>query len=299
MGRAQSPTSGEVVNIIFPPPIMGRCSHSNWSLLVLISIASCLIGIHCKSEARYGYSGYRSKYSGGYYRRGYGNNYHHSSLAHKQHHGFRKYGYKIVSPQHAEKNLVKSPAEPRVPVIKSQIPAVQSRTVAADVSPRISPNKGDFKVNSPPPQPNPKPQPSHVKPVENPLPVPAPQPSFVKPKEPFIPEPQPSLVKPQPQVIPETSFPERILISPAVPAVPLQQPPVPAVPLQQPSSPSPPVPAVQLPEAPAAPFLPQPIPAVPGRPVLSGNSIEDEPSLLSDNSINTFVPMPVPAVPNL
>merc|ERR1719208_462080 len=172
------------------------------SLLVLISIASCLIGVHCKSEARYGYSGYRSKYSGGYYRRGYGNNYHHSSLAHKHHHGFRKYGYKIVSPQHAEKNLV-------------QIPAVQSRTVAADVTPRISPKidlrKGDFTVNNPPPQP-----------------------SLVKPEEPFIPEPQPSLVKPQPQVIPETSFPERILISPAVPAVPFQQP----------SSPSPPVPAV-------------------------------------------------------
>merc|ERR1719208_663397 len=174
------------------------------SLLVLISIASCLIGVHCKSEARYGYSGYRSKYSGGYYRRGYGNNYHHSSLAHKHHHGFRKYGYKIVSPQHAEKNLVKSPAEPRVPVIKSQIPAVQSRTVAADVSPRISPNidlrKGDIKVNNPPPQPLPQPQPSLVKPVENPLPELTPQPSLVKPEEPFIPEPQP-LPQPQPSLV--------------------------------------------------------------------------------------------------
>merc|ERR1719232_2445607 len=75
---------------------MAHRLSSNWSLL-LLSIASCLViqGVLSKSDARYSYSGYRSKYSPGYY--GRFSTYHSPGSHHSPGHRYRKYGYKLVS----------------------------------------------------------------------------------------------------------------------------------------------------------------------------------------------------------
>merc|ERR1712117_165738 len=84
----QSPTGSRRVNMIH--------LSSNWSLL-LLSIASCLViqDVLTKSDARYSYSGYRSKYSPGYY--GRIRTYHGPGSHHSPGHRYRKYGYKLVS----------------------------------------------------------------------------------------------------------------------------------------------------------------------------------------------------------
>merc|ERR1712117_335616 len=261
----QSPTGSCVVNISIA--IMGRI-RSNWSWLVIISVASCLICVQSKSDARYGsYSSYRSKYNPGYYSR-YGN-YHKAGPVHHHKKHVRKYGYKIVSPPH-------TPSERFIRPQPVDTKPVQQQPEQS-VSPRFSVNI-DF--NNPPPVIN------RVK-VEKPKKVVKPKPT---PQKVFKPEPKPQI----------PSFPERIsapLIVKERKTQPLPAP-VPAVPsFQPPSDPSP------LPPPPP-PILPQAFPAVPGRPIVSepsspGRQTASSSSEAVDRNVNMFVPMPVPAVPGL
>jgi len=270
---------------------------SNWSLLALISIASCLVGVLSKSEARYGsYSGYRSKYNTGYFTR-YGSNYHNTVPTplqnHKPHH-YRKYGYKIVSPpyQQQSQRFIASPD----PVITNPEPIQQ----IIQTSP----------LNS-----------EHIPSQKQ---VPSPQFSvdidFSSPQKDF---PSPISENSVAQVVevksapvkPLPAFPKRISISaPLTISEPAPQKASPApVPAPIPTPPKPsPEPAPIFKDVSSVPVLPQAVPAVPGRPVLSevGTPVSSRPassSLQTDlsildlraNSKNTFIPMPVPAVPGL
>merc|ERR1712117_249384 len=279
----QSPTGSCVVNISIA--IMGRI-RSNWSWLVIISVASCLICVQSKSDARYGsYSSYRSKYNPGYYSR-YGN-YHKAGPVHHHKKHVRKYGYKIVSPPHTPSERFIRPQPVNTKPVQQQ--------PEQSVSPRFSVNI-DF--NNPPPVIN------RVK-VEKPKKVVKPKPT---PQKVFKPEPKPQI----------PSFPERIsapLIVKERKAQPLPAP-VPAVPSFQPPSdpsplppPPPSTPSLASPPAPrqpaASPILPQAFPAVPGRPIVSEPSSPARQTASSssseavDRNVSMFVPMPVPAVPGL
>merc|ERR1711893_320840 len=176
-----------VVNISIA--IMGRVM-SNWSWLVIISLASCLICVHGKSDARYGsYSSFRSKYNPGYYNR-YGN-YHKPGPVHHHHKKpqLRKYGYKIVSPPHDTPSQSPSERFIRPRPVNNAVQPEQS------VSPRFSVNI-DFNNN--PPSPTAIKNRVNVEKIEKPKKVVKPE--LVFPKKVFKPEPKPQI----------PSFPERI-----------------------------------------------------------------------------------------
>merc|ERR1711976_382641 len=249
---------------------------SNWSMLVLISIASCLVGVLSKSEARYGsYSGYRSKYNTGYFTR-YGNNYHNSVLSHHHNHKphqYRKYGYKIVSPpyQQQAQRFISSPD----PVITDPEPIQQK------------------------PEQIPSPQFS--------VDIDFPSPIISENSVAQVVEVKSAAAKPLPSFPKRISAPLTISASSPRKATP--------VPIPSPTAPAPPAPSPEpapifkdISSVPV-PVLPKAVPAVPGRPVLSesGTPVSSQPassSLQPDSSIldlraNTFIPMPVPAVPGL
>merc|ERR1712029_1131862 len=216
--------------------IMAHCLSSNWSLL-LLSIASCLViqGVLSKSDARYSYSGYRSKYSPGYY--GRFSTYHGPGSHRSPGHSYRKYGYKLVSgprPQAPEMektvttalsrkinfNRIENTITPSVTKPKQKLP----KRIPAPLSIAKTPVK---KSQPPPPPPPPA---SPAPPVTRPPPSPAPV--FQEPPSP----PSPAPLLPQ-----------------AVPAVP-------GLPVLSDNSVSAATPSISRPSS----FIPMPVPAVPG-----------------------------------
>merc|ERR1712154_311389 len=250
---SQSPTGSRRVNI------MALRSASNWSLL-LLSIASCLViqSVLAKSDARYSYSGYRSKYSPGYYR-GF-STYHRPGSHRSPGHQYRKYGYKLVSRPQPQPQPAK--------LIRPQ-PPEQDKTVSPAFSLNLDFNKINKNIIPPPVT---KTKQNFPKRIPAPLPIP----ETLKPKA--APPPPP----PQPNPAPEPPVTRPPLPSPA----PIFQELPPSLPPSLPPAPA---------NAPG-PLLPQAVPAVPGLPVLSENSLSAAaPSIIAQPSarVNTFIPMPV------
>jgi len=266
--------------------------------MVLLSLASCILSVsHAKSEARYrGYSGYRRSYNQGYFR-GY-SSYARPDYRHKVHHqsgsGYRKYGYKIVSP--APPAYVESDRAVPSPVkVKPQSRFSLDIDFPSEEKLAVIPtNKIDVqqKTSFPPPFPKRIQRPQNLPPsnsIPEPSPAVNPEPVFVQAVNPeFVPVPA---VNPEPVPVPAVN-PKPVPVSALNPKFV----PVPAV------NPEPvPVPAVN-PEpvpVPAVPVLPLAVPAVPGRPILTDSSSSQLLASPSESVGSSFVPMPVPAVPGL
>merc|ERR1711936_1280132 len=164
---------------------------SNWSVL-LLSIASCLViqDVLTKSDARYSYSGYRSKYSPGYYRGTYHRPGSHRSPGHR----YRKYGYKLVSrpqpqPQPAKLIRPQPPEQDKTVSPAFSLNSDFNKINKNIISPPVTKTKQNFPKRIPAPLPIPETlKPKAAPPPPPPQPTPAPEPPVTRPPlpSPFI-----------------------------------------------------------------------------------------------------------------